>query len=64
MLIQLILTLVLGVSTEPFFSLVNSQVNYVYMPLMSVNPPGQVGFYFNVLIFICTFDPIPMDIVY
>ena len=31
---------------------------------MSVNPPGQVSFYFDVLVLICTFDPIPMDIIY
>lgn len=44
--------------------MINSQINFVYMPLLSVNAPGQVSFYFEVLIFVCTFDPIPMDIMY
>jgi hypothetical protein len=47
-----------------FWDLINSQVNFIYLPLMSVNPPGQVSFYLDVLIFFVTFDPIPMDIVY
>ena len=34
------------------------------MPLLSVNAPGQVSFYLDVLIYVCTFDPIPMDIIY
>lgn len=33
------------------------------MPLLNVNPPGQVSFYFDILIYVCTFDPIPWDIV-
>ena len=31
---------------------------------MAVNPPGQVSFYFDVLVLICTFDPIPMDLLF
>jgi hypothetical protein len=34
------------------------------MPLLSVNAPGQVSFYSKVLTFVCTFDPVPMDIMY
>jgi hypothetical protein len=64
MLVQFVITLWLSTSMEFFWTLINSQINYIYMPLMSVNPPGQVSFYFEILILICTFDPIPMDIVY
>lgn len=64
MVIQFLLTTVLSTSTEFFWTLINSQINFVYMPLLSVNAPGQVSFYFEVLIFVCTFDPIPMDIMY
>ena len=31
---------------------------------MRVNAPGQVSFYLEVLILVCTFDPIPMDVIY
>lgn len=34
------------------------------MPLMRVNAPGQVSYYLDKLILICTFDPIPVDILY
>ena len=61
---QFLLTYILSTSLEFFWALINSQINYIYLPLMSVNPPGQVSFYFDILIFICTFDPIPIDIVY
>lgn len=36
----------------------------MYIPLLNVNAPGQVSFYLDILIFVCTFDPIPMDIIY
>jgi len=64
MVIQFILTSILSTSLSFFWTLINSQINFVYMPLLSVNSPGQVSFYFQVLIFVCTFDPIPIDIIY
>jgi hypothetical protein len=64
MLVQFIVTLVASTSLSFFWELVNSQVNYCYLPLMTVNPPGQVSFYLEILIFIVTFDPVPMDILY
>ena len=62
--IQFLATLVLSVGLAFFFELIGSQINYIYLPLMRVNAPGQVSFYLDVLIFVCTFDPIPMDIIY
>ena len=64
MLVQFLITLVASSAFSFFFDLINSQINYVYLPLLSVNPPGQISFYFDILIFVCTFDPIPMDIFY
>lgn len=61
---QFLLTLILASSLEFFWNLVNSQLNLIYLPLMSVNPPGQVSFYFDILVIICTFDPIPIDILF
>lgn len=58
------MTYIASTSLSFFWELINSQINYCYLPLMSVNPPGQVSFYFDILAYICTFDPIPMDIVY
>ena len=64
MFVQFLLTLVLSTSLSFFWALINSQINFVYIPLMKVNAPGQVSFYLEVLIFVCTFDPLPMDIIY
>jgi hypothetical protein len=64
MVLQFLLTTILSTSMEFFWTLINSQINFVYMPLLLVNAPGQVSFYFEVLIFVCTFDPVPMDIIY
>lgn len=63
MILQFLLTFVLATTLAFFWDLVNSQINFIYMPLLSVNAPGQVSFYLEVLIFVCTFDPIPMDII-
>ena len=60
MLVQFIITLLASTSFGYFWELINSQVNYCYLPLMSVNPPGQVSYYLEVLIIIVTLDPIPM----
>lgn len=64
MIVQFSVTYYLSTSLEFFWTLINSQVNFIYLPMLSVNPPGQVIFYFNILILVCTFDPIPLDIVY
>jgi hypothetical protein len=64
MIFQFLLTYVLSSSLEFFWNLINSQINFIYIPLMTVNAPGQVSFYLEVLIFVCTFDPIPMDVIY
>lgn len=64
MLVQFIVTLLASTSFGYFWELINSQVNYCYLPLMSVNPPGQVSFYLEVLIVIVTLDPIPMHAFY
>ena len=61
---QFLLVLILSSSPKFFWALINSQLNLVYLPLMAVNTPGQVSFYFDVLILICTFDPIPMEVLY
>ena len=58
------ITLLLSISLEFFWTLINSQINFIYMPLLTVNAPGVVSFYLDVLIYVCTFDPIPMDIIY
>ena len=60
---QFLLTFILATTLSFFWDLVNSQINFIYMPLLSVNAPGQWSFYLEVLIFVCTFDPIPMDII-
>lgn len=64
MAIQFLVTLVLSVGLSFFWELINSQINFIYLPMLMVNAPGQVSFYLEVLIFVCTFDPIPMDIIY
>ena len=61
---QFLLTYIASTTLSFFWTLINSQINFIYMPLLSVNAPGQVSFYLEVLIFVCTFDPIPMDIIY
>ena len=61
---QFLMTSILSTSLSFFWNLINSQINFVYVPLLSVNSPGQVSLYFDVLIYVCTFDPIPMDIIY
>lgn len=58
---QVFLTYYADASMSFFWDLVNSQVNYCYLPLMTINPPGQVHFYFKTLLFIVTLDPIPID---
>lgn len=52
------------ISMSWFMDLIASQINFIYMPLLRVNAPGQVSFYLEILIFVCTFDPIPLDILY
>lgn len=64
MAIQFAVSLVLSVGLSFFWDLINSQINFIYLPLLRVNAPGQVSFYLEVLIFVCTFDPIPMDTLY
>lgn len=64
MLVQFIVTWIASTKLAFFWDLINSQVNYCYLPLLSVNPPGQISFYLDILIFIVTFDPVPMDIIY
>jgi hypothetical protein len=64
MLLQFIMTTILSTSLSFFWTLINSQINFIYMPLLSVNAPGQVSFYYEVLIYVCTFDPVPMDVMY
>ena len=64
MIVQFGVTYIASTKLTFFWELINSQVNYCYLPLLSVNPPGQVSFYLDILIFIVTFDPVPMDIIY
>jgi hypothetical protein len=64
MILQFSLTYLLSTSLSFFWTLINSQINLVYLPLLSVNAPGQVSFYFSILIFVCTFDPVPVSILY
>lgn len=64
MLLQFLLTYILSISMNRIFELIASQINFTYMPLMRVNVPGHVSYYLERLIFICTFDPIPQDILY
>lgn len=40
MLVQFTITYVASTSMSFFFDLLNSQVNYCYLPLLTVNPPG------------------------
>lgn len=32
--------------------------------MLSINPPGPVSFYFEALIYICTFDPIDIGLIF
>ena len=64
MFLQYLLMLVLSSTLSFVWNLINSQINFVYLPLMIVNTPGQVSFYLEVLIMVCTFDPLPMDLIY
>jgi hypothetical protein len=50
LLLQFIVYLVASSNLSFFWTLINSQVNYCYLPLMSVNPPGQLSFYLGILI--------------
>lgn len=61
--LQFLLTYILSSSLEFFWNMINSQINFIYMPLMTLNAPGQVSLYLQVLIYVCTFDPIPMDVI-
>ena len=40
MIIQFLITFLLSISAAFFFDLVASQINFIYLPLMSVNAPG------------------------
>lgn len=60
---QFLATWLLSISLEFFWTLINSQVNLIYLPMLSINSPGPISFYFEILIIVCTFDPIPMDII-
>lgn len=60
---QVLLTYYANVSMTFFWDLINSQINYCYLPLMIINPPGQVTFYFKTLLFLVTLDPIPISTV-
>ena len=44
---QFLLTYIVSMSLSFFWTLINSQINYIYLPLLSVNTPGQVSFYFD-----------------
>ena len=54
----------LNTGLNAFWSLINSQANLSYMPIMTVINPSQVNFYLSTLIEIAGFDPIPVDIIY
>jgi len=64
MVIQFTMSYVLNTGLNAFWSLINAQQNIAYMPIMTVNNPGQVNFYLEVLVEIATFDPIPVDVFY
>jgi hypothetical protein len=61
---QFMMSYVLATALAAFWGLINSQQNLAYVPIMTVNHPGQVTFYLETLVEIATFDPIPMDIIY
>jgi len=64
MIAQFAMTYTLNTGMNFFWSLINSQQNMAYLPIMNVQHPGHVNFYLETLVEIATFDPIPVDIVY
>lgn len=58
---QVFLTYYASASMTFFWDMINSQVNYCYLPLMTINPPGQVAYYMKTLLLLVTLDPIPMS---
>jgi len=53
-----------GFPLDAFWSLINSQQNIAFMPIMTVANPGMVNFYLEVLVSMTTFDPFDMEPVY
>lgn len=37
---QFLITYILSTTLSFFWTLINSQINYIYLPLLSVNTPG------------------------
>lgn len=60
-LLQFVVTYYAQTSVTFFWDLINSQINYCYLPLLRVNPPGQIGYYFKTLLLIVTMDPLPIE---
>ena len=63
MITQLIMSNFFSSGFEAFMSLIGSQQNLAYLPALSLNNPGQVSLYLEVLVELIGFDPIPIDMI-
>ena len=63
MITQLVMSNFFSSGFEAFMSLIGSQQNLAYLPALSLNNPGQVSLYLEVLVELIGFDPIPIDMI-